>query len=252
MRGMRGQGALTALRRVDGETGTARAYLQGATEVTLAGVAVVVDCDGALYWPDEGVLAIADLHLEKGSSFAARGVPLPPYDTAATLARLVLRVGRCVPRTVIAQRQLSRPRWACPHGAAADRAALVALQRGRDWIWIAGNHDPDPAIGIGGSFAPMLAIGAFIFRHQPSGGEGEIAGHRHPVATVRGRGRNVTRRCFASDGTRLVMPAFGASADGLNVRDRAFADVFGMLGFTVYMLGEGRTYVLAAKACLAD
>ena len=147
MRGMRGQGALTALRRVDGETGTARAYLQGATEVTLAGVAVVVDCDGALYWPDEGVLAIADLHLEKGSSFAARGVPLPPYDTAATLARLVLRVGRCVPRTVIAQRQLSRPRWACPHGAAADRAALVALQRGRDWIWIAGNHDPDPAIG---------------------------------------------------------------------------------------------------------
>ena len=108
---MRGQGALTALRRVDGETGTARAYLQGATEVTLAGVAVVVDCDGALYWPDEGVLAIADLHLEKGSSFAARGVPLPAYDTAATLARLVLRVGRCVPRTVIALGEMGLFAW---------------------------------------------------------------------------------------------------------------------------------------------
>ena len=41
-----------------------------------------------------------------------------------------------------------------------DRAALKALQRGRDWLWIAGNHDPDPADDIGGRFAEMLALGA--------------------------------------------------------------------------------------------
>jgi DNA ligase-associated metallophosphoesterase len=136
--------------------------------------------------------------------------------------------------------------------AAADRAALARLQRGRDWIWIAGNHDPDPAGGIGGSFGAMLAIGALTFRHEPTGADGEIAGHLHPMARVSARGRSVRRRCFASDGTRLVMPAFGAYAGGLNVRHRAFADLFGTLAFTAHMLGAGRLYAVAAERCLAD
>ena len=119
-------------------------------------------------------------------------------------------------------------------------------------FWIAGNHDPDPVSAIGGNFVAALAIGALAFRHEPSGEAGEIAGHLHPMARVSGRGRCITRRCFASDGARLVMPAFGAFAGGLNVRERAFADVFGTLGFVAYMLGEGRIYALAAGRCLAD
>ena len=111
--------------------------------------------------------------------------------------------------------------------ADTDRAALRGLQRGRDWIWIAGNHDPEPAEGIGGRFLATLALGALTFRHEPvENAGGEIAGHLHPVARVARRGRAVSRRCFACDGERLVMPAFGAYAGGLNVRDRAFAQVF--------------------------
>ncbi len=72
------------------------------------------------------------------------------------------------------------------------------------------------------------------------------------MARVSARGRSVSRRCFASDGRRLVMPAFGAYAGGLNVRHRAFADVFGTLAFTAHMLGEGRIYALAADRCLTD
>jgi DNA ligase-associated metallophosphoesterase len=246
------QGTPAALACVHGEAGSPGTHLHGAAEVTVAGVTVVVDCDRALYWPDEGVLAIADLHLEKGSSFAARGVLLPPYDTAATLARLALLIARYAPRAVIALGDSFHDGDGPARISAADRAALVALQRGRDWIWIAGNHDPDPAIGIGGSFGAALAVGALIFRHEPTGAVGEIAGHLHPVARVTGRGRTVTRRCFASDGTRLVMPAFGAFAGGLNVRHGAFADVFGTLAFTAYTLGDGRIYALAAHRCLAD
>jgi len=138
--------------------------------------------------------------------------------------------------------------------ADADRAMLWALQRGRDWIWIAGNHDPQPAAGIGGSFAQMLACGPIVFRHAPQADEsdGEIAGHLHPVARVVQRGRTTSRRCFAANGRRLVMPAFGAYTGGLNVRDRAFADVFATLAFTAHMLGEARLYAIAARRCLAD
>jgi DNA ligase-associated metallophosphoesterase len=221
-------------------------------EIAIAGVGLVADSDGALYWPTEGVLVIADLHLEKGSSFAARGVLLPPYDTAATLHRIARLMTRYVPRAVIALGDSFHDNDGPARMAPSDRVALCALQRGRDWIWIAGNHDPDPAARIGGSFGGTLAIGALIFRHEPTGAKGEIAGHLHPVARVNGRGRTVSRRCFASDDTRLVMPAFGAYAGGLNVRHRAFSHVFGTLAFTAHMLGAGRLYSLAASRCLGD
>ena len=107
----------------------------------------------------------------------------------------------------------------------SDRAMLQALQRGRDWIWIAGNHDPEPAADIGGSFAETLALGPLTFRHEPSP---HAATARSPAICIRWRvarrGRTISRRCFAGDGRRLVMPAFGAYTGGLNVRDRAFAD----------------------------
>jgi metallophosphoesterase superfamily enzyme len=129
---------------------------------------------------------------------------------------------------------------------------LLSLQRGRDWVWIAGNHDPEPASDIGGAFNDTLAIGALTFRHLPTASAGEICGHLHPVAHIAHRGRAVSRRCFAADAARMVMPAFGAFTGGLNVRDAAFADLFGTLAFTAHMLGEGRLYAFAAKRCLPD
>jgi DNA ligase-associated metallophosphoesterase len=231
---------------------------QSATFVEVAGAAFVGDPAGALYWPEPGLLAIADLHLEKGSSFAARGVLLPPYDTAATLARLARLIARYAPRLVVALGDSFHDGDGPTRIADTDRAALRALQRGREWIWIAGNHDPAPADGIGGGFCDVLACDPVVFRHAPQlndfDGEcdGEIAGHLHPVARVVQRGRTTSRRCFAADGRRLVMPAFGVYAGGLNVRDRAFADVFGTLSFTAHMLGERRLYAIAARRCLAD
>jgi hypothetical protein len=222
--------------------------------VTVAGVTLVADPAGALYWPDERLLVVADLHLEKGSAFAARGVLLPPYDTATTLARLGQLVTRYAPERVIALGDSFHDGGGPLRMAEVSRAALTVLQRGRDWIWIAGNHDPDPADNIGGRFTSTLALGALTFRHepQPTRCDGEIAGHLHPQARVARRGRAVSRRCFASDGKRLIMPAFGAYAGGLNVRDRAIVAVFGALGFTAHMLGAGRLYAVPAARCLAD
>jgi len=110
------------------------------------------------------------------------------------------------------------------------------------------------AVDIGGTFTDTLACGSVVFRHapRPEPCKGEIAGHLHPVARVTQRGRTTSRRCFAGDGQRMVMPAFGAYTGGLNVRDRAFADVFATLAFTAHMLGDGRLFAIAARRCLAD
>jgi uncharacterized protein len=222
--------------------------------ISVADVSLVADCAGALYWPDEGLLAVSDLHLEKGSSFAERGVLLPPYDTAETLVRLAELIFHYSPRVVVALGDNFHDRRGPARVSPSDRGALAALQRRRDWIWITGNHDPEPAKGIGGVFAEMFALGALVLRHIPlaEGCDGEIAGHLHPLARVGGRGRVVSRRCFAADKRRVVMPAFGAYAGGLNVRHAAFMDVFGTPAFTAHVLGQDRLYTVAADRCVAD
>jgi uncharacterized protein len=224
----------------------------GRNLVALAGVSLFADPDGAIYWPEQGLLAVADLHLEKGSSFAARGMLLPPYDTAATLARLARLITHYAPRCVIALGDSFHDGGGPARLSDGDRDGLCVMQRGRDWIWITGNHDPEPVDGVGGTFTDSLALDPLIFRHLPSGAPGEVSGHLHPMARISHRGRAVSRRCFAADEMRMVMPAFGAFTGGLNVRGAAFADVFGTLAFTAHLLGEGRLYSFAAKRCLPD
>jgi uncharacterized protein len=240
--------------RADASAAHSRASANPQEAIAVAGVTLVADPAGALYWPDERLLVVADLHLEKGSAFAARGVLLPPYDTAATLARLARLVERYAPRLVIALGDSFHDDGGPLRMSLVDRSALRALQRGRDWVWIAGNHDADLPDDIGGSHADALALGALTFRHLPSAqvADGEIAGHLHPQARVARRGRAVSRRCFAGDGRRMVMPAFGAYAGGLNVRDRAIFSLFGALTFTAHMLGARRLYAVAAERCLPD
>jgi hypothetical protein len=227
---------------------------RAAHEIAIADATLAADPAGALYWPDERLLAVADLHLEKGSAFATRGVLLPPYDTTATLARLAKLIEHYSPALVVALGDSFHDGGGPARMPDVSRAALAALQRGRDWLWLAGNHDPDPPQGVGGRVTAELAIGSLIFRHQPSphGADGEIAGHLHPSARVAQRGRGVARRCFAADAKRMVMPAFGAYAGGLNIRDRAFVALFGALSFTAHLLGAGRLYAIPAARCIAD
>ena len=176
----------------------------------VAGVTFIADLSGALYWQEQSLLVVSDLHLEKGSSFAARGVLLPPYDTAATLGRLAMVIARHDPRMVIALGDSFHDRSAHDRLSAADRDAIAALQARRDWIWISGNHDPALPTRLGGIVATEVAIGRIAFRHEPTGAAGEIAGHLHPKARVATRARSVERRCFACDGESAVMPAFCA------------------------------------------
>ena len=238
----------------DPTPGTPLARERADDVLILAGVTLAADPAGAIYWPDEKLLVVADLHLEKGSAFAARGVLLPPYDTATTLARLARLIERYAPHLVVALGDNFHDGGGPARMSETSRVALAALQRGRDWLWLAGNHDPHPAENIGGRFADVLTLGALSFRHEPAPrqSDGEVAGHLHPVARVSRRGRAVSRRCFASDGKRLVMPAFGVYAGGLNVRDRAIVSLFGTLSFTAHMLGEGRLYAVPAARCLSD
>jgi len=221
----------------------------GIAAIDVAGVTMSADLSGALFWDELSLLVVSDLHLEKGSSFAARGVLLPPYDTVATLSRLASVIAHLNPKTVIALGDSFHDRTAHQRLLAPDRDALVALQARRDWIWISGNHDPALPSDLGGTIASEVAIGPIVFRHEPTGRVGEIAGHLHPKARVATRARWLERRCFASDGERMVMPAFGAYAGGLSIRDDAFAKIFSTTSFMAHVLGDVRLHTIAASRC---
>lgn len=217
--------------------------------VTVSGVTFAADLSGALYWDEQRLLVVSDLHLEKGSSYAMRGTLLPPYDTIATLGRLAAVILRHDPRIVVALGDSFHDRTAHGRLSAENRDTVAALQSGRDWIWISGNHDPELPRDLGGTVADEVALGPVTFRHEPSGAQGEIAGHLHPKARVSARGRSMERRCFASDGLRAVMPAFGAYAGGLSIRDKAFAKIFPKNGFVAHLLGDRRVHAIAASRC---
>ena len=219
------------------------------SSLNVAGVTLVADLSGALFWEDERLLVVSDLHLEKGSSFATRGVLLPPYDTMATLSRLAAVIARHDPRMVIALGDSFHDRTAHERLSGPDRDAIAVLQVRRDWIWISGNHDPSLPSDLGGIVASEVAIGGIAFRHEPTGASGEIAGHLHPKARVATRGRSMERRCFACDGERAVMPAFGAYTGGLSIRDAAFAKIFQTPGFMAHVLGDNRLHAIAASRC---
>jgi DNA ligase-associated metallophosphoesterase len=217
--------------------------------IGVAGVVLEAFPEGVLWWADRRMLIIADLHLEKGSSYARRGQLLPPYDTTETLHRLGRLMARLDPAVVIALGDSFHDDGGAARLGTRDRHDLRALQRGRDFVWIAGNHDPGRPHGLDGIYADELAVGPIVFRHEPRpGAVGEIAGHLHPSARVAGRGKSVRRKCFAGDGHRLVLPAFGAYAGGLNVLDRAFAGLFAAATFRAFMLGGERVYPVGRKA----
>ena len=244
----------TSARRMDAGP-TARPAVQAiASSFTLCGEMLLADTTGALFAPGANTLIVSDLHLEKGSAFAERGVFLPPYDTAATLARLARAVIHYAPARVVALGDSFHDGRSLERMSPGDRDALAAIQAGREWVWIAGNHDPLPPAGLAGICVTSLRLGPLVLRHEPlpQTGPGEIAGHLHPVARVASVAGVARRRCFVPDGQRCIMPAFGAFTGGLNFCDEAFAGLLQPQTTVVHAIGRARVYAIPRERCLTD
>ena len=194
--------------------------------LSFAGAALHALGSGALYWPDQSLLCVSDLHLGKAERIARRGgSQLPPYETRDTLTRLSADLEATAARVVICLGDSFDDRAAAEALPEEERLWITRLQAGRRWIWIEGNHDPGP-LEFGGAHMAELTIGALTFRHiARAGAAGEVSGHYHPKATLHTRGRAVTRPAFLIDDQRLILPAYGTYTGGLRSRDPAFSDL---------------------------
>lgn len=226
----------------------------GGLRIELAGTSVMLRGSGALWLEVERTLVVADLHFEKGSSYASRfGQMLPPYDTRETLDRLDREIAALSPARLIFLGDSFHD------GAGEDRLAdddaerLRGLARGRELVWAVGNHDEDGPRVLPGEVIAEANILGLTLRHAPEAGDqpGEVAGHLHPAARVSSGRGSVRRRCFVTDGSRLILPAFGAYTGGLNVLDLAFSGLFGgpLLAAT---LGKQKIHAIGPRSLRPD
>ena len=185
---------------------------------SFAGETFTASADGALYWPTQQALLVADLHLEKASWFARLGQFLPPYDSHATLTALAATVERTGATRLYCLGDSFHDSFGCERLEPKARELLTSLTSRLDWTWIVGNHDPGFADHCGGCIAEEVQLGGIILRHEAIRLEPrpEISGHFHPKLRVHLRGRQVSRRCFVTSPSKIIMPAFGSLTGGLD------------------------------------
>lgn len=225
----------------------------GGLEMEVMGAALRMRASGALFDLAHQALIVADLHFEKGSAYGMRGQFLPPYDTRDTLDRLEAEVTALEPKVVIFLGDSFHDGRAEDRLSPDDAERLVTLAQGRTLIWLVGNHDADGPRRLPGQVVDTMTLGPLILRHEPEPGEqpGELSGHLHPCARVSSGRGTVRRRCFATDGTRMILPAFGAYAGGLNLKDAAFAGLFGRPPLAG-ALGRDRVHAVGWRSLTGD
>jgi uncharacterized protein len=198
--------------------------------------------EAALFWPARRALLVADLHLEKASSYAMAGQFLPPYDSRATLQELAGLARKHNAATIYCLgdnfhddggEERLEPEAAC---------LLRDLTARYDWRWIVGNHDPGIGANWGGAVHEEIVVDGIVLRHEaePADRQPEISGHFHPKFRQQVRGRPVSRRCFVRSPHKLILPAFGALTGGLDADDSAISAACGGFAFEAIVPAAGR------------
>ncbi|MCS6890026.1 MAG: ligase-associated DNA damage response endonuclease PdeM [Rhodovarius sp.] len=221
----------------------------------LAGERLMLCPSGVMLWPARRLMAVADLHLEKASHWAARGRHLPPYDSRETLLRLSALMRRYAPRQVVLLGDSFHDPAAPTRLGEEERALLARILAAAEVTWVLGNHDPVPPEGLPGEAVAELWLGPILFRHVggavlPRSGAAEVSGHFHPKASLETRAGRISRPCFLADAQRLILPAFGALAGGLDVRAPPLAALMPR-GGRVFLLGRERLFSAPLAACAA-
>ena len=188
--------------------------------LSFAGETFFASAAGALYWPAQQAVLVADLHLEKASWFARLGQLLPPYDSHATLTALASVVRETGATRLYCLGDSFHDRFGCDRLPDDSRALLLGLTGRLDWVWIVGNHDPGFADHCGGTIVEEIEVSGILLRHEASAAESrpELSGHFHPKLRLSINGRRVSRRCYLASEQKLILPAFGALTGGLDVR----------------------------------
>ena len=197
---------------------------------------------GALYWPSQFSLLVADLHFEKGSSYHKTGQFLPPYDTHQTLEKLETVIKYFKPRRIFFLGDTFHDMSAWKRMPDVNKSRLLDVVEDLEVVWIEGNHDQG---GLPDRFKSVknIEVDGITLRHimQRSFIGPEISAHFHPAGVIKFRGMRIRRPCFIKSGQKFVVPSFGVLTGGLDFSDDAFED-FHNCKTHLFFLGERKIF----------
>jgi hypothetical protein len=197
----------------------------------IAGEAVILLPERALWWPGGGVLMVADVHLGRIAALRVRGVPVPGDSLGATLERLARIAGQTQPERIVVLGDFVQNREGLtPRVVERVGEALAELPAPLEVV--PGNHERSTGPLPGEWPVEMLGaserVGPFVLRHEPEPVDGGyvLAGHYHPTVRMEGGGDALRLPCFAFGDEVGVLPAFHTMTNGvgMSVEDyRVFA-----------------------------
>ncbi len=225
----------------------------GASRILLCGKSLIADPTGAVFWPSESTLIVADLQLSSCSYLEGHDVMLPPYDTASAFEKLEEALDRYDPERVVA---LGSSFAGFSHGGLNHHQLdwLQDMMEGRDWYWVSNQEHFGLPGAIGGAVVPQFVLSGVKFRADAVRAPvaNEVAGGLHPVAQVSQYGHVIRGRCFVTNGMRLILPSMGNYSAGTNVLSPAFDPFLAQGGLFVWFVCQGRVHPVAPPQLIED
>jgi uncharacterized protein len=199
----------------------------------------------AIWWEDEKMILLSDLHLGKATHFRKAGIPVPLKIFQKDMDCLSLLVDSFNPHSI------------CFLGDLFHSEINAEFDLLQEWMLryptlkielVRGNHDILPAAWYKKAGIKVYPVavkkGPFVFTHDPSADNAHdhyvFSGHLHPGVNLTGNGRqSICLPCFYFGENQALLPAFGAFT-GLSV-------IYPKKNDHVFVIGEGKVISVSSQ-----
>ena len=190
---------------------------------------------GALFWENESLLMMSDVHLGKISHFRKYGAAVPQHALLKNFETMDSAIAQFDPKHVVFMGDLFHSSLNKEWGLFEEWVGQKKMQL----TLVEGNHDiishvKYEALGI--KVTPEFSLGNFFMTHHPEEREGQFnfSGHLHPAVRLTGLGRQSVRlRCFYKSSVQMILPAMGEFTGSHTMAVTKECEVFAILGDTV-------------------
>lgn len=211
----------------------------------------VLDYRAAVYWPEQDVLLVADLHFEKGSFLSQFASPVPRYDSRSTLGVLSSLIDTYQPGQMLCLGDSFHDIGAFERIIDEDvRFLQMLVKRVDEWHWLLGNHDPAIPDWFGGRASEQITLSTQLgeeirFQHHCDEDQtAQVVGHYHPKAGFESPQRRFSGKCLVKTENKLIMPALGQYTGGLGVDDEVILALAPVAKRQCFLLYEQRVIPL--------
>jgi len=187
---------------------------------------------GAIYWPEQEVLLIADVHLGKVSHFRKYGSAVPVKAISQNFLKLDHLRKEFDPEHIVFL------------GDLFHSSLNMEWNMFEEWVkgidnqvhLIAGNHDiisPIKYEDIGIKIFSDIKLEGFYLTHHPEILQDHlnICGHIHPGYKMRGPGKQLLKlSCFYINENQMILPAFGEFTGNYFMKPDAGDRIFAITG----------------------